>query len=355
MLRTEVLAGVAALEQIRPQWDALLAESPSATVFQSSSWLLTFAKIRRRKVRTIAVHEGNDLVGLYPLELSRQPWLNVRPLGVGPSDYLGPLLRDDATSVATTLYEAIQSLSPDVIDLHQIRETNPMVGSGSWDTRADQAQCLVLELPATWDEYVRTLNKSLRYEVRRPAKEPYLTQGARIEVAESSDAMVAGFQRFLVLHQRRWRKRGLPGAFALPHLRRLHEQWLPQAARENRAFLLTLWLNSEPLGVIYCMRTNRRTYFYQSGFDPNYNQYSPGTVLVSTAIRTAIERGDTEFDFLRGDEPYKMRWQPQHRLANLRLMSARRNPAGAVGSWAKGVGSKVEHRIRTRLEGKGQN
>ena len=38
------------------------------------------------------------------------------------------------------------------------------------------------------------------------------------------------------------------------------------------------------------------------------SDYSPGLVLIGRALEEAVERGGSEFDFLRGDEPYKRRW-----------------------------------------------
>ncbi|MBL8047575.1 MAG: GNAT family N-acetyltransferase [Chthonomonas sp.] len=351
MLRTELLTGVAALEGLAEPWADLLRHSPSGTVFQTPAWLLTVARLRRRSLRTIALYEGRDLVALYPLERRRQPWLSVRPLGTGPSDYLGPLILENRADIAAAMWDALTQLPADVLDLHQIRENHPLLAAAPSSETTDQAECLVLDLPDTWDAYAKSLNKSLRYEVRRPEKEPYLTQGARLETATEPEAMRRAFDIFLELHAQRWRKRGLPGAFALPHLKRLHYEWLQRA--EGHAHFHLLWMNDQPAGVLYGMRVPGRTYFYQSGFDPAYNQLSPGTVLVASAIRAAIERGDAEFDFLRGAEAYKRRWQPQRSLRNVRLMVKGSPAAGTVGLWAKNMGWKVEQQIRKRLEGKG--
>ena len=67
---------------------------------------------------------------------------------------------------------------------------------------------------------------------------------------------------------------------------------------------------------------DRTTYYYQAGFDPNNGSISPGTFLVAHTIRKAIEEGSKHFDFMRGDEPYKRRWKPQHVHRNLRLIAS---------------------------------
>ena len=45
-----------------------------------------------------------------------------------------------------------------------------------------------------------------------------------------------------------------------------------------------------------------------AGFDPAFSKLSPGTLTIGHAIDQAIREGATEFDFLRGGEPYKYHW-----------------------------------------------
>lgn len=60
-----------------------------------------------------------------------------------------------------------------------------------------------------------------------------------------------------------------------------------------------------PIAAMFQILCQRRTFLYNSGFDPRFREMAPGVVLLSHCIRAAIERGDVEFDFLRGQERYK--------------------------------------------------
>ena len=46
---------------------------------------------------------------------------------------------------------------------------------------------------------------------------------------------------------------------------------------------------------------------YNSGYDLEYREFSPGIVLVAHTIQQAIEEGLETYDFLRGPEDYKYR------------------------------------------------
>ena len=48
-------------------------------------------------------------------------------------------------------------------------------------------------------------------------------------------------------------------------------------------------------------------YLYNSGYDPSYAEFGVGLFSKLAAVRWAIERHKTTFDFLKGSEPYKER------------------------------------------------
>lgn len=50
-------------------------------------------------------------------------------------------------------------------------------------------------------------------------------------------------------------------------------------------------------------------YMYQSGTDSSRMKLEPGYQMAVAAMQKSKENGYEHFDFLRGDEPYKSRWQ----------------------------------------------
>jgi CelD/BcsL family acetyltransferase involved in cellulose biosynthesis len=350
MCRTEVLPGPGFYTELRAPWQALIADAPSATPFQTWEWQETWHRHygRHRKGFAIAVWVGDDLVGLMPFVRSRSLCRTVRPAGIGPSDYLQPLARrgfeeDVAIAIAYALSEM-----PDVdlVDLHQVRETQPLAARFPSVESIDQATCLVLDLPSTYDRYLSMLGKSLRYDVRK------LDKGhVTIEMATEGTAS-ASLEILFDQHRRRWKKRGLPGAF-LGRAPKFHADWVQQAIRNRWLRLGVLRKEGTAIGAIYAMNLGETTYYYQAGFDPAFASASPGTLLVAHTIREAINDGATRFDFMRGDEPYKRRWKPQHAYSNRRILVPGAGILGRVGdSWNR-AGWRVEAQVRARLEGKG--
>jgi CelD/BcsL family acetyltransferase involved in cellulose biosynthesis len=353
VLRTRVLTGPGFLEEAKSEWQALIPDSPTATPFQTwewqSAWWRHFSRLKRP--RLILVHEGDDLVGLVPLTVSKGPWRALRAMGSGASDYLHPLARAGyEEQVGSALAEHLAEAKDfDLLDLHQVRETQPIARTKLAEP-TEQATCLVLDLPDSYDAYLGTLGKSLRYDVRKLDKSLFNEGRATVQQVEARE-IVQGMEMLFEQHKKRWRKRGLPGAF-IGRLQTFHQDWATHAIDKGWLWLSILRLDGEAVGAIYAMALGNTCYYYQAGFDPAKGSISPGTLLVAATIRRAIDEGKTQFDFLRGDEPYKRRWKPQHEYKNLRLVAAR-NPRGLAGVRWIGVAGRVEAKVRDRLEGKG--
>ncbi len=355
MLRTEVLKGADLFSTLRADWRDLVESSPGAGPFQTWEWQSTWFKhFGAGKMPTaLVLREGNDLVGLMAFVKTTGPWRTMRPLGIGPSDYLRPLSREGFQEpVAEAVSDHLHSTTDvDLVDLHQLRENEPLASVCRPDARVTQARCLVLDLPSTYDEYLKMLGKSLRFDVRKLDKS--LFSGGRATIAPvPRDEVRTGFETFLYQHRARWRKKRLPGAF-LGRSLAFHREWIEKAAEREWLRLSLLRLDGQVIGAIYAMRSAGTVYYYQAGFDPDHSSVSPGTLLVAHTIRTAIEEGATSFDFMRGDEPYKRRWKPQNAWRNERLLFSLNPVRGNVGLGWNLMASGIEDRLRAKLEGHG--
>ncbi|HWD41376.1 MAG TPA: GNAT family N-acetyltransferase [Fimbriimonas sp.] len=353
MLTTKLFEGPRLFAELEKDWRVLANEDPSATPFQTWEWQSTWWNYfgGSKEPRALAVYEGQDLVGLMAFVRTAGAWRTLRSLGIGPSDYLQPLSRpghENQAAEATRNYAA-EASDIDLVDLHQLRETKPLVELTDPQTRIEQATCLVLDLPRTYDEYLKTLGKSLRYDVKRLDKSLFQEGKARIDLIKTGD-LQSGYEIFLEQHKARWRKRLLPGAF-LGKTVRFHRDWICHADRNGWLRMSLLRVDGEVAGAIYAMSFQNVVYYYQAGFDPSKSSISPGTLLVAHTIRTAIDEGAQRFDFMRGDEPYKRRWKPQHVWKNHRLLMY---GAGARGRWGASWNERawrVERRVRAKLEG----
>jgi CelD/BcsL family acetyltransferase involved in cellulose biosynthesis len=124
---------------------------------------------------------------------------------------------------------------------------------------------------------------------------------------------------------------------------RLHRSFARELAGRGQLWLSTLEVNGEPAAAWYGFSDRDTVYFYQSGRDPRWEDWSVGAVLMAKMVRRAIEGGYRRLDLLRGDEGYKSQWAAAHRVTT-ELVAFR---PGWRGRWLRGV--DLVARLRARL------
>ena len=169
--------------------------------------------------------------------------------------------------------------------------------------------CPYIPLPKTWDDYLAALPASARYMVRRSLRDFSQWAGGseRIERAETPEGVERGAAILRALHAERWTGSGSEGAFASAPFKRFHDRVMPELWKRNALELMWLTVRGEPLAALYNVIENGVVYFYQSGRRLDLPKgIRPGIVLHAEAIRSAIQAGRREYDFLAGDSRYKL-------------------------------------------------
>jgi CelD/BcsL family acetyltransferase involved in cellulose biosynthesis len=208
----------------------------------------------------------------------------------------------------------------DVIDLRRLRCGDPAADalaealgrremSHGWTLnveREDVCPVLILPVKATFDDYLGTLGKKERHEVRRKLRRAETV--GDVTLAESPSPL-DDLDAFIDLHQKRWGDDGLfaptpGGAASRVFFRRLFEEAGP-ACRIGLTFL-TVGARRVAAGV-HC-ETSDGYLYYNAGTDPDARDLSPGVLMIARYVERALGAGKRRFDFLRGNEPYKYEW-----------------------------------------------
>jgi CelD/BcsL family acetyltransferase involved in cellulose biosynthesis len=231
--------------------------------------------------------------------------------GSGVGDYLTPILLDDSEALVAAIDNALSRVGLR-IQFNDVPREAPWAAAthdmGRWQIRPSSA-CPVTSLPESPAAWQRALPSGLRRNLRRYRDRLQDDVDARFETIEHDEGPVpAAINALISLHTKRWRARGLPGVLDDERVRRFHMAAGPALMRSGVLRLHVLRGRSDVIGVQYVLVRGPRAYSYLAGFDPEWDSYSPGTLLMAHAIEHAITGGCTEFDFLRGREPYKYQW-----------------------------------------------
>jgi CelD/BcsL family acetyltransferase involved in cellulose biosynthesis len=310
--RAEAITSLAALERLRPEWEALWRATPDATPFQHPGWLLPWWKhVGRGALAGIAVRSaGGELVALAPLYVFTQGQeRRLFPLGIATTDDLEPLVRPAWRAAAIeSIGRQLASCAAqcEAIEWPQLRPDSPMLDlpcPAGWQQQAtDDEPHPVLAL-ARED----TIPKAMRDNVRHCRSRAERAGTLAYETADAQ-RLPAFLQALEELHAQRWARRGEAGVLQDAGVRAMHREAAPLLQAAGLLRLLALRLDGQIVAVLYCLAHGPRWHYYIGGFDPRCAGISPGTLLVAQAIEQARSEGASAFDFLRGREAYKYRW-----------------------------------------------
>jgi CelD/BcsL family acetyltransferase involved in cellulose biosynthesis len=229
-------------------------------------------------------------------------------LGNGISDYLGICVEPDAGREAVALLSSC--LCGRNLELNQLPSSSPLTALAPTQPAEP---CFVLDLAETPSIPARQLEK-LRYYKRRAEK------CGRIEIKTATSATVeTALNDLFLLHQLRWSARDESGVLSDPVVESFHRAAARDFARTGNLRLYTLLLNKRSIGALYGFADSKSAWYYLSGFDPEFQQLSPGTILIGHAIDHSRSESHREFNFLRGAEPYKKAWGAEPR-PNVRVL-----------------------------------
>jgi CelD/BcsL family acetyltransferase involved in cellulose biosynthesis len=94
----------------------------------------------------------------------------------------------------------------------------------------------------------------------------------------------------------------------------------------SRSLLYVALVEQDESTIAFQMgfRCGRKLWDYMTGYDPSFARFSPGKILLPHVWDYGYSRGYHEFDFLSGEEPYKMRWSTGcHEKFRMRIWNRR--------------------------------
>jgi CelD/BcsL family acetyltransferase involved in cellulose biosynthesis len=306
-MRVEEITTAPELENLKRPWQNLWAKCTYATPFQSPAWLIPWwNSFRPGELTTLAVYEDQHLVALAPMFLLDG---TVRLLGAGNTDYLDILCeRPCVTPVLRFLVDYLSNRAYDFMDLPS---WSPLL---AMDMPASECSvCPVLKLNQG------TISRKLlaNLENARRDRELQIEPANEESLPELMDALID-------LHEARWKQKCQPGVLHSEEVRHFHRDAAPALSHAGLLRLYGLRHHGKWAAVHYCLSAHGRTYYYLGGFDPSMASRSPGNLLIQHSIEKALECGDREYDFLRGQEANKYRWGAQD-TATFRLQGRSAN------------------------------
>jgi CelD/BcsL family acetyltransferase involved in cellulose biosynthesis len=303
-----------ALQDLEPAWQRLVEPKSLGAPFRTYAWVSswwTHVSTSKEPQVMVARRDG-DIVGILPayVERTRLGGRRLRLMGDGivGSDWLGAIARPAHLQPVSRAFAAhLHEAGCDEVQLDDLAPDDPLIRAvgGKVEPRF---KCPCIRIAGSFDEYLERLPDGIGAQLHRRRRWLERRPGYAIEELTRPADVERGMRVLFELHRRRWALEGGSDAIDSEAVERFHVEAARMLAQKGWARLWLLHADGAPRAALYGFRHGDRLAYYQSGHEPEWRPRSVGTVLLGHVIATAFAQRLTEFDFLRGEEPYKLRW-----------------------------------------------
>jgi CelD/BcsL family acetyltransferase involved in cellulose biosynthesis len=318
------------LSQYRMLWNSLFPGTPNATFFHTFDWLETYWRHfgHDQKLRVLIVFASGAPIGILPLCVRTEPYRlsKVRVLTYpldNWSTWYGPI----GPNPASTLLAAMQHIrrTPrdwDMIELRWVADEATQGGksvramrvAGMFSAKQEYQWTSVVDLPASWDEYLASKSQSLRRQFKRTLRDYFNNgDGQYIRHRPAPASQGDGDPRWDLyamcesVAQSSWQSHVINGN-TLTHerVREYFHAAHAAAARLGMVDVNVLAVHGKPAAFLYGYHYNGNVTALRTGFDAA-NDGGIGSALMLQAIQDSCHRGDRTIDFGPGEREHKRR------------------------------------------------
>jgi CelD/BcsL family acetyltransferase involved in cellulose biosynthesis len=313
-LTLEVVRDLSHAEAIKNEWTRFANTLPGVTPFQLPAWQLTWWRhFGEGRLHIMLFRSLDALVGIIPCYLTdQQSKPTLKLLGSGMASYLEPpIALAQRADVATLLKSHLLANNTwETCEWRDLAPNSPLAGLQLGDRfemkLAADSEWSQVAIQGTFQQYWEGRSFSLRRNFLK-----YL----------DTSSMVADRPRFEVVAQ-------ADPEFVNAIIRLQGDQAAAFAsAREGAAaFLvdLTKVCDYAELLRMFALRYNKKlvaatlaflhrntVYAFATGHDPEMEMLGSGRLLLFESVRHSFQQGYRGWNFLRGNEPYKLLWGAQ--------------------------------------------
>ena len=328
-LKIRTINTFAALSRMQHEWNSVAAETP----FSTWEWMFSWAEsyLEESQLFVLAIETEQDgMVGLLPLYRteSRLEGRTLRAFGDGEActDYFNLFTQSrEEDEVIEVVAEWLIANSVDrelgwnLYRQPQVPHSNKrlqrfsdqLIEYGAGVSEQDGQNCWRIELPESWDDYLASLSKSHRKQVRRVVRNSLESGLANLETLTDESSVESALESFIAIHQKRRKSLGEPGCFASSQFDTFIRRATPRLLEADLLRLHFVRVEGNVIAAEYQLELANQVYCYQAGIDPDQMDFEPGRLIMAATLQNAISSGCTGFDFLRGDEPYKAHFRAE--------------------------------------------
>ena len=310
------------LLSLEVDWNRLSEAAEVPNVFMTFGWFRAWnqrltEEDPRRRPHILVLRQGREVMGVSPFVLrtcSRFGFVVRKIEFVGnQADYNDFVLGGDAPGQIEAVARFLAQTSDewDLVELMDLREAGgqiPRIESAL--ARANLFHRILPErmgcpyLPL--DQAPSALVNNMPGHVRRALQkrlEQVSMEGLRVRIIENPHQEPGLLEKLIDLEH----KKETAGPF-IGQYPEVFRAVLDDLGPRGWLYVALLERGDAPVAFQFGFRCGNKLWDYSKAYDRSYSRCAPGTALVHAMLDYGFSRVYDEYDFLRGEEPYKMAW-----------------------------------------------
>jgi CelD/BcsL family acetyltransferase involved in cellulose biosynthesis len=199
-------------------------------------------------------------------------------------------------------------------------------------------------IEGTWDAHMRRLSRNRRSQVGRRRRRLEDQGRLVLEVTGGGERLDDLLEELFGVEASGWKGRNRSAIASRPETLRFYSEIAHWAACRDWLRIAVLRLDHRPLAVQYLLEVGDTQYAIKGGYDPAFERYSPGIVLLQALLERAFATGLRRFSLGGTDDPYKAVFATGHQDYQ-RFQAFSPSPAGRLDRLAFAHGRPVAKRL----------
>jgi len=308
-------------EDLKKIWYECCVNSNS-TIFQDYEWLLhwhaTFSDYLKTKLCIIVIYKNDNVISILPLCINNRNKVNVLEwIGIGVSDYLQPIVKNKEIITKYDYDFIFNKLVKEYKYIDLIQLTNLPEKVGSYEN------CLVksynckkisssykINIDSNFNDYIKknkSINKSVKDLIRL---ENNFNKKSPIKYVEYKNYEMrhAATNEMISLKEKQYNTTGVNNIFVNKLFKNFYLGLLLLNNFQEKIHVSSLTFENNIVAVHFGLKDQLNYYYLMPAYNEKWKKSSPGGILMKKIIEKSFEHKFKKFDFLPGNEKYKIKW-----------------------------------------------
>jgi len=322
---------------IKHEWNSLLEKSVTNEVFLLWEWIYSWWEVFKDPSRELYLLLGKnpmgETVGIAPFYLQKETLFGIHKRNIirfcssietypDHLDIIATKEYEDVFSEAVLTYLIQHDKDWDLIKLDGVHE-NAIIKKYLTSphpelkelliTSVPDANCPYLVIDKSFEDYLKSFSPKKRQTLLRKRRILMNRENAVFKTVNCDEEPEKHIQALFALHDERAKQKRINTTFCGEDIYNFHNKAIRYLLKDGKVILAFLYKEMDPLVSYYCIKYNKKVYYYQAGLSYEGEKKSAGAVLLSLLLEEAFREEYREFDFLRGSEEYKSYWTKNSR------------------------------------------